>query len=106
MRRIGIIAVTAMFLGMAWVSTARAASDWFIAEVLAVGVATSGKPAIQLSDTDSLPAFTKTWFLMTEDPNKELAIGLTALSAGLDVWIYVDLDTAGAPTINGLYVRQ
>ena len=106
MRRIGLIGVSAVFLAMAWTSTAHAANAWYTAEVFEVGVAPSGNVAMLLSDTDSPPAFTKTYFLLTEDPNKNLAIGLTALSIGSDVWIYVNLDALGTPRILAIYARR
>lgn len=95
-----------MLLGMSWASTANAAPAWYVAEVVATGVAANGAPAMRLSDTNAEPAFTNQWFFVTQAQGAKLATALTAISSGLTVWVNTDLSVPGVPDIFAIYVRQ
>ena len=107
MRQIGKILAVAIFVSAALTSVVKAELRWYVAEVIAAGIAPTNNVALQISDTSSSPVFTDDWFRANLAVKKEmLATALTAISANLTVWVYTDVSAPGSSEIFGLYLRN
>ena len=103
--RLASRAIAVGLLTLVSFSPVQAAPQWFTAEVLATGIASNGSVTILLVDTAG--AFEAKWFLSEATIRKELlATALTALSADLTVFAFLDPDAPGTPDVFDLYARK
>ena len=96
-----------LMLVVGWTSTTNAAARWYVCTVNATGIADTQAVLIRLSDTASSPAFTHKWFLAdSKVANEMLATSLSTITAGLKLWIKVDLESGSVPVISRMYARD
>ena len=104
MKRIGIFLVVALFTGVAWTSTAHAAASWFKVNVDMVGMGSVGATEFieyRLTEVGNSPTFTFKRFLTLLSTVKKpmLAAALTAMAAGLPIFVFTDPDDGSSPEI-------
>ena len=107
MRRIGKVLVIALFVSAAWTSAANAAAGFFKCEVNLAGMPSSSTVIFRFTHLAAVPAFTnKAFMAVSHNVRNMLATGLTAMSADLPVWIFVDPDVGSIPTVERMFLGQ
>jgi len=102
-KKIGLIAVVA--LALVCLLTMNASAAWYYATVHEVG-STATTICVKLSDNATSPAFTKTWFYLAGERDKEmLAACLTAKSLGKNVLVNAQ-GTEHFSTVKGIYLTD
>jgi hypothetical protein len=98
-----IFLVMVMMLAATYFATdSNAAVTWHTCTVDRVGPG-GGQIFVQLTS----PAFAQKWFLAPSEGGKELlAIALTAMTSGMQVYVGVDLTLGSYPTIVAFYLTQ
>ena len=92
MKKGSILLALAVTLGMLMLMAPQArAGAAYVCTVDQVGQAGATDTKFLLSDTAGTPAFTEKWCVpQFPDRSKEmLAIALTAMSSGMNVWVYI-----------------
>ena len=108
MRRIGMFLAVALFIGAGWTSTANAALGFFKVNVDLVGLVSENLLEFRLTDTKATPAFTFKRFKTTSSPVKKamLATALTAMAAGVPVFVLTDPDDGIVPEVFRIYLAS
>lgn len=106
MRQIAKVLTVALFVSTVWMSPAHAASAWFKCQVDMAGMPDSGIVFTRFTHLAETPAFTNKAFLATSENAKAIfATALTAMSANLPVWVFVDPDVS-IPPLSFIYLAK
>ena len=106
MKKGSILLALAVTLGiLLFTAPPGMAAGEFVCSVDQVGPSGSTNTRFMLSDTAATPTFTEHWCLPSEPTRAKemLAVALTAMSSGMNVWVYITNNPASAGT---LYISQ
>ena len=106
MKKGSILLALAVTLGiLVFTAPPGMAAGDFVCSVVQVGPSGATNTRFMLSDTAATPTFTDKW-CQPDNPTRAkemLAVALTAMSSGMNVWVYITNNPAAPGT---LYISQ